>query len=258
MTTLPSNPTPGPETTSAPLVEHLRELRTRLIICVATLVVAMVSCYLVKEEIFHFLTAPLAQAQQSPQMIFTAVHELFFTYLKLSFQAGLYLTIPILLFEVWRFVAPGLYANEKRVLLPLLILTPALFYLGGAFTYFVIAPIIISFFMQFQTDTITALPAVREYLSFLTSMIFAFGFAFELPVFLLILAKVGLVTADKLANFRRYAIVIIFVVAAVLTPPDPFSQTLLAVPMIILYELSIWGARWMNRPQAAQPSGVSE
>ena len=228
--------------TSAPLVEHLRELRNRLIWGLGAVFVFFLACYGVKEQLFTALTHPLIAAGQK-QMVFTAVHELFFTYLKLSLLGGLYLGIPVLLVQIWKFMAPGLYKSEKRVVLPLLIATPVLFYLGGIFTYFAVLPIALKFFLSFSNAEIVALPSVKEYLSFLISMTFAFGIAFELPIFLLLLVKAGLVTPQALSHFRRYAYVLILTLAAILTPPDPVSQLLLGVPMMVLYEIAVFLAK---------------
>ena len=233
----------------SPLVEHLRELRDRLGVAVIVMLVGFALCYSVKEQLFDLLMQPLATAQSpgNPQMIFTAVGELFFTYLKLSFWGGFFLAFPVLLWEIWRFVAPGLYEKEQRMVFPFVIATPLLFFMGGAFTYFLVMPLVIEFFFTFETATITALPSVKEYLSFFLKMIFAFGIAFELPVLLILLALAGITDAKKLANFRRYAVVCVFVAAAILTPPDPASQLLLALPLFFLYELSIIGIKVLKR-----------
>lgn len=228
-----------------PLVAHLIELRRRLMWATAAVLIGFGACYAVKEPLFNLLVRPLAASLMPGQkLIFTGVPELFFTYLKLSFMGGLFIAFPVLLLEIWRFTAPGLYKNEKKALLPFVALTPLLFYLGGAFTYFTVMPIAIEFFFQFQTDLIEALPSVKEYLSFFIKMTFAFGLAFELPLLVLLLARAGLTTPEGLRRVRRFVIVGIFAFAAVVTPPDPMSQLILALPMWLLYEISIIGA-WM-------------
>ena len=224
--------------TAAPLTEHLKELRFRLMIGLGAIFVGFCVCFAFKETLFMWLTAPLFGSYGN-QMVFTAVHELFFTYIKLSLLGGFFLGMPILFDQIWRFIAPGLYSEEKRVVLPFLLATPILFYMGGLFSYFIIMPLAIEFFFGFANEAIAPLPSVREYLSFFIKLTFGFGLAFELPVLLLVLAKIGLVDAAKLRWFRRYSWVCILIVAAVLTPPDPVSQLLLALPMVFLYELSI-------------------
>ncbi len=242
---------PNPSDATAPLAFHLKELRHRLMVGFGVIFIGFVGCFLIKEQIFSWLTSPLfAVYGNDNKMVFTAVHELFFTYLKLSLLGGIFLGLPILLDQVWRFIAPGLYDHERKVVLPFLLATPVLFYMGGLFSYFIIMPLAIEFFFAFANESIMPLPSVREYLAFFIKLSFGFGLAFELPVLLLILAKAGLVTADKLVWFRRYSWVSILVAAAILTPPDPLSQVLLAVPMVLLYEASILLIRWLNKKDA--------
>lgn len=224
---------------ATPLVEHLKELRFRLMVGIGAVFVGFLLCYAFKEALFVWLTAPLFETF-GHQMVFTAPHELFFTYLKLCFLGGFFIGMPILFDQIWRFIAPGLFAEEKKVVLPFLLATPLLFYAGGAFSYFVIMPLAIDFFLGFANDAIMPLPSAREYLSFFIKLTFGFGLAFELPVLLLILAKVGLVNAGRLVWFRRYSWLCILIASAVLTPPDPLSQVLLALPMVFLYEFSIF------------------
>ena len=231
--------TPQTEQQAAPLVEHLKELRFRPMVGIGAVFAGFLVCYAFKETLFMWLTAPLFESYGN-QMVFTAPHELFFTYLKLCLLGGFFIGMPVLFDQIWRFVAPGLYQNEKKVVLPFLLATPILFYMGGAFSYFVIMPLAIEFFFGFANDIIMPLPSVREYLAFFIKLTFGFGLAFELPVLLVILAKVGLINAQKLVWFRRYSWLCILIVAALLTPPDPVSQVLLALPMVFLYELSIF------------------
>ena len=230
-------------------VEHLTELRSRLLKSIVYLFIFFLICYFFAENIYSFLVAPYAEAvkgdENNRRMIFTALHETFITYLKVAFFAAMFVSSPIILTQIWKFVAPGLYKNEKKALLPYLIATPTLFLLGGMLVYYLIMPLAIKFFLTFETSTnITNLPIqleakVNEYLSLIMRLIFAFGISFQLPVLLSLLARVGFVDSEYLKKRRKYVIVIIFTVAAILTPPDPITQIGLGIPLLILYELSI-------------------
>ena len=230
-------------------VEHLTELRSRIIKSIIYLFIFFVVCYFFAENIYNFLLAPYADAVRDDtinrRMIFTALHETFITYLKVAFFAAMFVASPIILTQIWKFVAPGLYKNEKRTLLPYLIATPVLFLVGGMLVYYLIMPLAIKFFLTFETSTeITSLPIqleakVNEYLSLIMRLIFAFGISFQLPVLLSLLARVGFIDSQYLKKRRKYVIVIIFAVAAILTPPDPITQIGLGIPLLILYELSI-------------------
>ena len=230
-------------------VGHLTELRSRLVKSIIYLFVFFIICYIFSESIYNFLLAPYADAVKNDdlnrRMIFTALHETFIVYLKVAFFAAIFVASPIILTQVWKFVAPGLYKNEKKALLPYLIATPTLFLLGGMLVYYLIMPLAIKFFLTFETPAqINSLPIqleakVNEYLSLIMRLIFAFGISFQLPVLLSLLARVGFINSEYLKKRRKYVIVIIFAVAALLTPPDPITQIGLGIPLLILYELSI-------------------
>jgi sec-independent protein translocase protein TatC len=234
---------------SGSFVGHLSELRTRLIRTFIYLLIAFIICYYFAENIYGFLVQPYTDAvienNLDRRLIFTALHEAFLTYLKVAFFASFFLISPIFLTQLWKFVAPGLYNNEKNALLPYLIATPILFLIGGMLVYYLIMPLAIEFFLSFETPAgINTIPIqleakVNEYLSLIMRLIFAFGISFQLPVILSLLARVGFIDSKYLKTRRKYVVVIIFAIAALLTPPDPITQIGLALPLLILYELSI-------------------
>jgi len=247
------------DNSAAPLLDHLIELRARLIWIAVYITLAFMVCYYFNEDIYLFLAQPYvdvsAKYGQEAKMIYTGLHEAFFVYLKISFFAAFCVTFPLISIQIWKFVAPGLYGNEKKAFLPFLLGTPVLFVLGAALAYYLVIPNAWNFFMSFQFGTagtagagkeqlagvlsIELLPTVKEYWSLVMLLILAFGISFQLPILLILLARVGIVTADGLAAKRKYMIVGAFAFAAIMTPPDPISQIGLGIPILILYEISI-------------------
>ena len=241
-------------------ISHLAELRKRLIHSFFFLIIFFVFCYLFAEHLYGFLVDPYAQAVKDDgtnrRLIFTALQETFLTYLKVSFFTAFFITCPFILIQIWKFIAPGLYKHEKTAILPYLILTPILFFLGGMLVYYLIMPLAIKFFLSFESSGLsTNLPIqleakVNEYLSLVMKLIFAFGISFQLPVVLSLLARVGVVDSQFLKTRRKYVVVIIFAAAALLTPPDPITQIGLAIPLLILYELSIFSVKFIENKES--------
>ena len=247
------------ESNKMPLIEHLIELRNRLLWSIGALVVGFVLCYLVAEEMYRFLVQPLAdlmEGQPGRRMIYTALHEAFFTQLKVAFFGSVCLTFPIVAGQLWAFIAPGLYKKERRAFLPFLLATPILFVMGAALVYYLIFPLAWQFFMSFETAgaegtlAIVMEPKVNEYLSLVMKLIFAFGLSFQLPVVLMLMARAGMVTSKGLAEKRKYAVVLTFATAALLTPPDIISQIGLGIPILLLYEISILGTKLVEKKRA--------
>ena len=238
-------------------ISHLVELRKRLINSLIFLACLFVISYFLSDYIYGFLVEPYANAVKEDntnrRLIFTALQETFLTYLKVSFFTAFFFTSPFILIQIWKFIAPGLYEHEKSAIMPYLIITPILFLLGGMLVYYLIMPLAIKFFLSFESaGNITNLPIqleakVNEYLSLVMKLIFAFGLSFQLPVVLSLLARVGLIDSEFLKERRKFVVVIIFATAAILTPPDPITQIGLAVPLLILYELSIFSVKIIER-----------
>ncbi|GGA84833.1 Sec-independent protein translocase protein TatC [Brucella endophytica] len=253
------------EQSAAPLLEHLIELRRRLIWAILAFFLAFILCFSLAKHLFNLLVLPYQWAiawagmdASKAELIYTAPQEFFFTQVKVAMFGGVVLAFPVIASQIYKFVAPGLYRHERAAFLPFLIASPVLFLMGGALVYFFFTPMVMWFFLAMQQTggngevQISLLPKVSEYLSLIMTLIFAFGLVFQLPVVTSLLARAGLVSAQALRDKRKYAIVIAFVVAAVLTPPDPASQIGLALPTILLYEISIWMARLIERKREAE------
>lgn len=253
------------EKSSAPLIEHLIELRRRLIWSLGGFFVAFLVCFFFAKRLFNLLVIPFKWATQwagldphKVELIYTAPQEFFFTQVKLAMFGGMVIAFPLIATQIYKFIAPGLYKNERNAFLPFLIASPILFLMGASLVYFFFTPMVMWFFLAMQqTGTndqvqISLLPKVSEYLSLIMTLIFSFGLVFQLPVVTSLLTRVGMLSSQALADKRKWAIVLSFVVAAVLTPPDPLSQCGLAIPTIILYEVAIWSARMIERSQARE------
>ncbi|WP_048647849.1 twin-arginine translocase subunit TatC [Nitratireductor soli] len=256
---------------SAPLLDHLIELRSRLIWAIGGFFVAFLVCFFFAKQIFNLLVIPFQWATlwagldaSKVDLIYTAPQEFFFTQIKLAMFGGVVVAFPVIAMQVYKFVAPGLYKNERRAFMPFLIASPILFLIGGALVYFFFTPMVMWFFLSMQqvgpenTVQISLLPKVSEYLGLIMTLMLSFGLVFQLPVVTTLMARVGLLTSQGLADKRKYAIVAAFVAAAVLTPPDPVSQIGLALPTILLYEIAIWAARMVERSRAREKAAADQ
>lgn len=248
----------------APLMEHLIELRRRLIWAFVALILCFGLCFYFAGDIFAFLVQPLIKGfgEGEGRLVYTKLYEAFFTEVRVAFFAAFFLAFPVIASQIWLFVAPGLYSKEKKALLPFIVATPILFLMGGALAYYVVMPTAIEFFLGYEGQvpgiTQEALPAMGEYLSFVMHFILAFGISFQLPVLLMLLERAGIVTRAQLKSSRRYAILVAFVIAAVATPPDVVSQFMLAIPLILLYEVSLIAIWFTERRRAREEKAEAE
>ena len=238
-----------PDEDKMPLTSHLEELRKRLVRSMIAVGITFLGCFAFKEGIFRIVARPLVEVMpQGSHMVYTGLPEAFFTYIKVSFYAGLFVASPFVLYQIWKFISPGLYPRERKFVAPFVATSTLLFVGGVCFGYFLVLPAAYRFFLEFSTDFLKPMLSMREYLSLTLKLLLAFGIIFEIPVFLFFMTKIGLVTPRKLARMRRYAIVVCFVVAAIITPtPDAFTQCMMAIPMIILYEAGIVVSRLAMR-----------
>ena len=245
--------------TKQPFLSHLEELRKRLITCAIAVGVGFVLCYIFSERLFRILISPLMTVMpEGDRLIFTNLPEMFFVYLKTAVITGILLVAPVIFYQLWMFIAPGLYQHEKKYVIPFVVFSSILFVGGALFGYFVVFPFGFKFFLGFADENIQALPSVKQYFSFSVKLLFAFGIVFELPVVFFFLSKIGLVTPELLKRKRKYALILTFVLGAILTPPDVITQLMMAGPLIVLYELGIILARIARRKKVAEDGTAEE
>jgi sec-independent protein translocase protein TatC len=223
-----------------PFMAHLEELRKRLVVCAIAIGIGFVISYIFSKQLFSLLILPLTKVLPAEsRLIFTSLPEMFIAYIKVALIAGTILAIPIIFYELWMFLVPALYQREKRYLIPFVLFSSILFVAGALFGYFIVFPYGFKFFISFATEDIQALPSVKQYFSFATRLLLAFGLVFEMPVVVFFMTKIGLITPDSMKKYRKFAILCSFILAAILTPPDVATQIMMALPLIILYEVSI-------------------
>ena len=240
---LPGKEDQGAALKEMSLLDHLGELRDRIVRAVIAALVGFLACYAFRKELFHIQMKPLLDVlPPESHLIYTSLPEAFFTYVKVSFVAGLFLVSPYIFYQIWQFISPGLYEQERKYIIPISFLSALFFVFGALFGYYIVFPFGFEFFMGYADELIKPMPSLREYFSFSLKLLLAFGLIFELPVFIFFLARLGLVTAASLRKNRKYAVLLAFITAAILTPPDVITQILMAVPLIILYEISIYVA----------------
>lgn len=252
--------TPPEDDEPMTLLGHLGELRRRLTRVVIAVILGFFACYSVAEPMYDWLLIPLkANLPPNGQLTFLSPQGLFFVYMKLALLASVFLTSPFAFYQLWAFIAPGLYREEKRAILPLSLLSALFFLSGAAFCYFMVFPVAFEFFMSFATDVIVPMISVDEYLSFVVKLLLAFGLVFEMPLFSYFLSRMGLLTPQAMRRHRKYAVLAIFIVAAILTPPDVFSQCLMAAPMLVLYEVSVYVSALARKGRsAAKPADAAD
>jgi len=248
----------NPANEKMPFTSHLEELRSRLIRIFAVIGTLFIVCYFFKEKLFEVLTIPLVVSMpDNSAMIFTSLPEAFFTYLKVSFFAAIFLASPYILYQIWKFISPGLYKSEKKYVFPFVFFSTIFFIGGSLFAYFVVFPFGFKFFLAFGTELIRPMLSIREYLSFSFRLLLAFGIIFELPILMFFLSRVGLVNSRTLITKRKYAILLVFIIAALFTPPDIVTQVLMALPLMFLYEASVWVVK-MGEKKAASEEEVPQ
>ena len=242
-----------PEGSSMPFLSHLEELRTRLVRAAIAVGVCFVVAYFFKEELYHYLSLPVKEAMPpGSKLIYTAPAEAFFTYIKVAFLAALVASSPVIFYQLWSFIAPGLYSHERRLIWPFVGVSSVLFITGAVFCYAVVFPYAFNFFMSFATEEIQPMISLKQYLSFSANLLLAFGVVFEMPLVLVFLGRLGIVNQKMLRKQRKFAILIMFVAAALFTPPDVVSQILMAMPLLVLYEISIWMVAASEKKKAAK------